>query len=237
MIFHSRLILFKYFLSGSDYHVLNVLQLFYLANKRYHYLRNYLDAVLSHSQSRFDYRTSLHSGDLGISHCQTATSVTHHRVEFMQTVNCIFKIVEFQAHSLCKICDLLVLMRNEFVERWVKETYRDRSACHSLIKSLEVFSLHWQNLGKSLFALFNGLGYYHLSNRRYSVLGKEHMLSTAKTDTLCAEAYCDFCVFRRIGISSYLQSSVFVSPLHYRLEVAAYSSLFGSYLLAVYLTC
>ena len=65
--------------------LLNVFQLFDIANERDHDLRLYLPARMSllYIDSRADNSFCLHLSDLRISNCQTASTMTHHRVELM----------------------------------------------------------------------------------------------------------------------------------------------------------
>ena len=58
-------------------------------------------------------------------------------------------------------------------------------------------------LCKSSFALFNGFGADHLTESSDSVSVEEHMLGTAKTDTLCAELARLLSVRGRVGIGAY----------------------------------
>ena len=236
MVFHRGIVSLEN-LFGSLYdYALNVLQFLYVAYERYHDFGNNVETFLSYSQSSLDDSLRLHFCNFGISYGKTATSVTHHRVELVQTFYGSLKLFESQAHSLCKVSYLFVLVRYELVERRVKETDSNGSVTHCLVKTDKVLSLHRQNLSESFLSLFDRLGNYHFSNGGNSVFSEEHVLGTAKTYTLCAELNCGSSVVGSVGICSYLECAVLVRPFHYRSEVAAYACVFACDLLAVYVT-
>src|SRR5699024_9526828 len=68
---------------------LHVFKLFDIAYERDHNLRFYIPVRMSflHIDSRTDDSSCLHLRDLRICYCQTASTVTHHRVELVQAVD------------------------------------------------------------------------------------------------------------------------------------------------------
>ena len=106
------------------------------------------------------------------------------------------------------------------MKRRIKETDCNRVALKSLIELLEVALLIRKDLIKSCLSLLKSIGTDHLTESGNSVCLEEHMLCTAKTDTLCAKLSCLLSVCRCVGICTNLELSVLVSPLHNSAELA-----------------
>ena len=84
------------------------------------------------------------------------------------------------------------------------ETNRNRIALKSLEQALEISMQYGRILSKHCLSLLYGIRTDHLTECSDSVLLKEHMLGTAKSDTLCAKLACFLCVCRRICIGTHL---------------------------------
>src|SRR5699024_2063202 len=155
---------------------LHVFQLFDITNKRDHDLRLNFPARMSflYVDSRADNSLCLHLCDLRICYSQTASTVTHHRVELMEAVDDLFDPLNGFALSLCQLLDVLFLCRNELMERRVKETDRYRVAFQSLVQLLEVALLIRKDLLKSFLSLFLCLSTDHLTECVNSSLAEEH---------------------------------------------------------------
>ena len=168
---------------------------------------------------------SLHFCDLGICYSKTAASVTHHGVELVETESMIFLIVlnRLALVASARASDIIFLSRNEFVKRRIEESDSNRVTLKSLIESFSKSPCCiGSNLGESSFSLLNSVGADHLTESSRFLIGlKEHMLSTAKTDTLSAELSCLLSVSRSISVCSYLKSSVLISPSHNSAEVTS----------------
>ena len=100
------------------------------------------------------------------------------------------------------------------MKRRIKETDCNRVALESLIQSLEVSLLVRKNFLKSFLSLFLCLSTDHLTECVDSSLAEEHMLCTAKSDTLSAKLNSFLSVSRCISICTNLHCSVLVSPVH-----------------------
>ena len=163
---------------------------------------------------RTDDSPCLHSGDFGIGHCQTASPVSHHGIEFMQARDIILDLLNRPALCVCQLLNVCLLGGNKLMKRRIKEADGNRISLQRLINLLKVTLLVRKNLLQGSFSLFHGIGTDHLTESSNSALFKEHMLGTAKADTLGAKFSCLSCVRRRVCICSYFQSSVFVGPCH-----------------------
>ena len=171
--------------------------------------------------SRLDDSLGLHNRDFGIRDCKTAASVTHHRVEFMQTVANEFDFGNGLTLCFCKQFDILFFGRNEFVERRIQETNGDRHAFECFHQAFEVCLLHGLDCRKCFDAFFNGLGANHFTEFIYSARSEEHVFGTNKTDTLCAEFRCTLCVLRSIRIGANTECFVLVCEFHDSSEITA----------------
>src|SRR5699024_10759633 len=195
--------------------LLNIFKLFHVAYERDHDLRNDVPGRMSilHIDSRTDNSLCLHLSDLRICDCQTASTVTHHRVELMQAVDERFDLLNCLALSVRQFLHVLFLCRNELVKRRIKETDRYRVALESLIQSLEVSLLIRKDFLKSCLSLFLCLSTDHLTESVDSSLAEEHMLCTAETDTLSAKLNSFLSIFRCISVCADFHCSVLVSPV------------------------
>ena len=148
--------------------LLHIFQLFHVAYERDHDLRNDVPVRMSllNLDSRTDNSLCLHLSDLRICDCQTASTVTHHRVELVQAVDDRFDLINCLALSVSQLLDVLFLCRNELVKRRIKETDRNRVALESLIQSLEVSLLIRKDFRKSYFSFFLCL------RRTYALYGR-----------------------------------------------------------------
>ena len=123
-------------------------------------------------------------------------------------------------------------MRNELMERRIKQTDIDRTSVHSLKNTLEVCLLIRKELGESFLTSFCGISKDHLTHGDNLLILKEHVLGTCKTDTFCTKGTSDLRVMWRVCISTNLQLRIFVTEIHQFLKVTAK---FGS--LSWNLTC
>ena len=200
----------------------DVFEFFDFADQRNHNFRDDFPAgFFSDIDCRFDYRPRLHFGYFRIGYRQTASAVTKHRVKFVQRRNGRFDFVKRKVHFFRQLSHFLFGVRQEFMERRVKETNGDRSAGHCLVDSLKVASLHRQDFRESGFSAFHRFGDNHFTHRHDSVRLKEHMLRAAETDAFRAESDGGSCVARGVGVCAHMQRPVFIGPIHDDAEVTA----------------
>ena len=118
MVLDVGAFLFLNLLSNFNNDVLNELQLFLLTDQRDHDLRNDVVAALFlNLDGSLHNGTGLHLCDLRISNSQTASTVTHHRVELMELITFCFNNFNSQTHILCKVSHLLSCLRSELMQR------------------------------------------------------------------------------------------------------------------------
>ena len=209
--------------SSVDNRLLAELQFFDFADERNHDFGFHLPVGVTFLDvdSRLDDSLGLHNRDFGIRDRKTASSVSHHRVEFMQTVANEFDFGNGLTLCFCKQFDILFFGRNEFVERRIQETNGDRHAFECFHQAFEVCLLHGLDCRKCFDAFFNGLGANHLTEFIYSARSEEHVFGTNKTDTLCAEFRCALCVLRCIRIGANTECFVLVCEFHDSSEITA----------------
>ena len=196
--------------------LLNVLKLLYLANQRDHDLRNNLELrmILVYVDGSADNRLGLHLSDLRVGNGETAASVTHHRVELMERADDGLDVLNALALGISQLLDLLLCGRNELVKRRIQETDGNGVTLHSLEECLEISLLIRQDLVQSFLSLLNSIRADHLTEGLNSLRIEEHMLCTAKADTLCTQLTSLLSISRCICIGSDLKLSVLVSPAH-----------------------
>ena len=225
--------------SSLNNELLNILQLFDIAYKRDHDLRMNIPVCMSflHVDSRADNSFGLHLGNLRIGNCQTASTVTHHRVELMERIDDRLDLLNSLALCVSQFLDVLFLSGNELMKRRIQETDRNRVSFQSFIQLLEVALLFRKDLLQSCFSLFYCLRADHLTECVDSVAFEEHMLCTAQTDTFCAQLTCFLSVSRCICVCTNLHGSVFVSPCHDSSEFSGDGSVYSGDDSVVDVTC
>ena len=166
--------------------------------------------------------TGLHDSDLRIGDSQTAATVTHHRVELVETLDESLDLFNGLALGVSEFLDVSFFGRNELVERRIEEADGDRHTFEGFVELLEVFLLHGKDLLESFFTLFLGGGADHLAEGVDAAFGEEHVLGTAEADAFCAKLTGLTGIFRSIGIGTDLHGSEVVRPAHEGLEVLVF---------------
>ena len=203
-----------------DY-LLNEAQLVDLGNQRNHDLRRDAQVVfLPDVDGSGDNRLGLHLSDFRIENVQTAAAGAEHRVELVQALDLGLQLLERNAHLAGQLLNLVVLVREELVERRVKQADGYRQTAHCAVDCLEVAALHRQDLRQSGLALLERVSDDHLANRLDTGRLEEHMLGTAQADAFRAELACLRSVARRIAVGADVQGTDLVSPAHEAAEVA-----------------
>ena len=176
--------------------------------------------------SRADHSLGLHLRNLRIGNRQTASTVTHHGVKLVERSDNGLDLLNGLALSVSQLLDVLLLGGNKLMERRIQETDTYRVALKSLIQLLKVSLLYRKDLLQSSFSLLNSVGADHLAERVDPVALKEHVLGTAKADSLSTQLSGLLGVSRSICVGSYFQSSVLVSPAHDPAELACDGSVY-----------
>ena len=193
--------------------------------------------ILLYVDSRTDNSLCLHLCDFGICYRKTATTVTHHRVEFVERSDKRLYALNALALCCCEKFDISFFRRNELMERRIKESDANGGSFKSFVKSFKVALLIRKYLFKSSFSFFNCVRTNHFTESVNSVALKEHMLCAAKTDTLCAEFSCFPCVSGSVGICADSESSELICPSHDSAEFACYCSVNSSDSFAIDIAC
>jgi 23S rRNA (uracil-5-)-methyltransferase RumA len=106
------------------------------------------------------------------------------------------------------------IVRNEFMQRWVEQTYVDRQSVHGLEDFLEVGFLVRQQFVEGFLAAFHVLSQNHFTHSYNLFVVEEHVFRTAQTDTYGTESTGILCVARCVGIGTDFQTGIFVAEFH-----------------------
>ena len=158
--------------------------------------------------------TSLHFSDFRIRISQTTTTVPQHRVVFAQTFHALADVFYGHTHGLCHFFLTFQIVRYEFMQRRVEQTYVDRQSVHGLEDFLEVGFLVRQQFVEGFLAAFHVLGQNHFTHSYNLFVVEEHVFRTAQTDTYGTESTGILCVARRVGIGANFQAGIFVAEFH-----------------------
>ena len=160
--------------------------------------------VLLHVDGGTDHCLGLHLGNLRVGDSQTAAAVAHHGVELMERVADSLDLLHRLALGVSQLLDIFLFRGNELMERRIQEADGNWIALQSLVKLLEVALLLGKDLLQSGFPLLQGFRTDHLTESIDTVALKEHMLSTAKADSLRSQLPGFPCVSRGICIGAHL---------------------------------
>ena len=196
------------------------LELFEDANEWHHDFGVNVDTLSLHVEGSLDDSASLHLGDFGICVTEAATTVTEHRVEFLESVANGLNFFDCDAHFLGELLLSGELMRNELMQWGIEKADCYAESVHSLEDAFKVGTLHREELGESVTAASLVLCNNHFAHSLDAVALEEHVLSAAKTDTLSTKLAGYLSVARRVGISADVNLGVFLSEVHDSCEVA-----------------
>ena len=169
---------------------------------------------------RADDRTGLHNRDFRIRHRQAAAAMSHHRVEFVQRIDNVLDYRNRLVLRLGQELDLILGVRHELMERRIEEADRDRIALERFVKLLEVVLLVRKNLRERDAALLERVGADHLAESGDAARLEEHVLGTAKPDSLGSEFARLLRVARSVGVGAHLKPAELVGPVHDAAELA-----------------
>ena len=118
------------------------------------------------------------------------------------------------ALCFCQSSDVSFLSGNELVQRRIQEADGYGVTLHCFVDTLKVSLLHGLEFCQSSFTLFDGVGADHLTEHGDTILVEEHMLGTGQADAVCAKlkSFCSVC--GSIGIGTYVEVAILVSPSH-----------------------
>ena len=177
-------------------------------------------AFLAGLDGRLEDGARLHLGDLGIGDGQPAAAMAEHRVELVQRLGALPELVRRHLHGRGDLGDLLLGLRQEFVQRRIEQADRHRQAGHDLEQFEEIRALHRQQLGERGAPVLLGVGQDHLAHGDDAVAVEEHVLGAAKPDAFGAEGARHARIERRLGIGAHLHAAHRVGPFHDGGEIA-----------------
>ena len=148
---------------------------------------------------------------------QTHTAQTHHRVDLVQALATLLDFLNGNSEFLCKLSLLLRSLRDEFVQRRVKQAEYHRLAVHNpegvLYGSLdERFELVESRSALLVAAAHNHLA--ELCERGLAVLSVEHVLDTEQTYAFRTELKGACSILRSIGIGTDSETAIPVNNAH-----------------------
>ena len=183
---------------------LDDLQLALVVDQRHHdlELRRVAEA-LGHGALGAHDRADLHLVDLRMQDRQPAAARAEHRVDLAQRVR----------------ARVVLVGRQELVQRRVEQADRDRQPVHRLEHLLEVLLLQRQQLVERRDALVDRLREDHLAHLRLAVGGHEHVLGAAQADARGAELARLARILGRVGVRAHAEPAQLVGPLEHALEV------------------
>ena len=193
--------------------------------------------ILLNVDSCTDNSACLHLSDLWVSNSKTASTMSHHRVELVKGSDDCLDLLYSLALSISQFLDVLFLCRNELMKWRIKETNCYRISFKCLIEFLEVSLLLRKDLSKCCFSLLYCLRADHLTECINSVALKEHMLCTAKTNSLCTKLTSFLSISRSISICTNFHCSVLVSPSHDTSELTSDLSIYSRDKSVIDVTC
>ena len=115
---------------------------------------------------------------------------------------------------------LVLLVRQELVQRRIEQADGDRQASHDLEHRLEIGPLHGQDLGQRPASARLGVGADHLAHGEDAVLVEEHVLGAAQPDAFGAERAGLAGIVGGVGIGPHTQAPHLVGPAHDAAEIA-----------------
>ena len=163
--------------------------------------------------------------------------MTQHWVGLTQRVDTFLDFLNRDTHLFSHRLLTCQIVRNELMQRRIEQTNVYRMTVHSLQDAIEVLLLIRKKLGERLLATFLRTRKNHLTHGLDLLILKEHMLSTAQTDTYCTKVTCHLCIMRRISIGTNYQLGIFIAKVHQLSKVACHLCRLGLHLPVINLTC
>ena len=165
-------------------------EFFLEADERDHDLWLHFDLLLGDVCGGFEDRAGLHLGDLRVGDTEAATTMTQHRIRFMEAVYTLHDGFDFHADAASEVHLLLLGVGQEFMKRRIEEADGGREAFQRLENAGEVGALEWQELSEGFAAALFIRGENHLAHRINTIALKEHVLRASESDAAGTEGEC-----------------------------------------------
>ena len=156
-------------------------------DERDHHFGNGIDTFLLHCDNGFKDGSRLHFADLWIADGKAAAAMAQHRVGFVQFRFPDLHLTQGDASGVRYGLHFLVGMRQELVQRWIKETNGCRQSVHDTEEGDEILPLIRQQLGNGRAAGFRIAGQDHFPHMHDPLRIKEHMLGTRQANAFRTE--------------------------------------------------
>ncbi len=102
-----------------------------------------------------------------------------HRVDFVQALSSLAQLLDVDVHGGGNFGDFLLRLRQEFVQRRIKQANCDRQTIHDFKQFDEIGPLHRQQLVEGSTAAFLVIGQDHFAHGDDAFAFEEHMLGAA----------------------------------------------------------
>ena len=161
----------------------------------------------------------LHLADFRIGNRQAAAAMAEHRVELVQRIDTLAQLRRVHAKHGRDIADLLVGLRQEFVQRRIEQADGHRQAVHDREQLGEIGALHRQELGKRDPPPRLVGRQDHFAHDIDALALEEHMLGAAQTNALGAERAGRPRIGRGLGIGAHGHAAAGIGPGHDLAEI------------------
>ena len=105
-------------------------------------------------------------------------------------------------------------MRQEFMERWIKQADRHRQASHDFKEVQKILALEGQQARECRATALFRFRHDHLAHGTNPLRVEEHVFSAAKADAFRAKAPGGFRIQRRFRIGAHTQAAHLIGPAH-----------------------
>ena len=139
----------------------------------------------------------------------------------MQALGDLAYLVRGFADALGQVCDVLLALGQELVQRRVQQAHGDRQAVHHREQGQHVLALEHLQLVQENLPFRGGLGQDHGPHRIDATGLEEHMLGAAQADALGPQFPGFGGILGGFGVGAHPQAAVLVGPGQQGLEVIA----------------
>src|SRR3989344_2016370 len=122
----------------------------------------------------------------------------------MEIADCVSNLLFIYAQVRRCLGDIFIFFREEFVQRWIQQSYDNWQACHNFKQSFKILLLHRLELSERFLSALQGLCQNHLSYCLDPVAFKEHVLCPAEANAFGAKSLRNLGIMRSICIGLYL---------------------------------
>ena len=129
--------------------------------------------------SCFENCPRLHFSNFRVGNGKTAAAMAKHRIELVQAISSLAQLLGVDVHGGSYFGDFLFRLRQEFMQRRVKQANCDRQTIHDFKQFDEIGALHRQQLVEGRTTSFLVVGQDHFAHGDDALAFKEHVLGAA----------------------------------------------------------